>query len=125
MKLQPDKSEAQVITGYGDGWVRVVTDRIEHSIVISSGGARVTWDCDRFEALSAEHFAQVAELDAELVVFGSGLRLRFPPPLWLRPLITRRIGVETMDTPAACRTYNILAQEGRPVVAALLLERAV
>ena len=122
MKLQPDKSEAQVITGYGDGWVRVVADRIEHSVVISSTGARIAWNCTRFDALSADHFAQVAELDAELVVFGSGQRLRFPPPLWLRPLIARRIGVETMDTAAACRTYNILAQEGRTVVAALLIE---
>ena len=58
----------------------------------------------------------------ELVVFGSGTRLRFAPPALLRGLMARRIGVETMDTAAACRTYNILAGEGRRVVAALLLE---
>ena len=58
----------------------------------------------------------------ELVVFGSGARLRFAPPALLRGLMARRIGVETMDTAAACRTYNILAGEGRRVVAALLLE---
>ena len=57
-----------------------------------------------------------------LVLFGSGRRLRFPRPEWLRPLIERRIGVETMDTAAACRTYNVLGGEGRLVVAALLLE---
>jgi len=56
------------------------------------------------------------------VIFGSGQRLRFVSPALLRGLITRGIGVETMDTIAACRTYNILAQEGRRVVAALLLE---
>ncbi|MDP1968057.1 MAG: MTH938/NDUFAF3 family protein, partial [Burkholderiaceae bacterium] len=57
------------------------------------------------------------------VIFGSGQRLRFPPTPWLQALIGRRIGLETMDTGAACRTYNILAGEGRSVVAALLLEQ--
>jgi uncharacterized protein len=57
-----------------------------------------------------------------VVVFGSGVRLRFLRPSLIRGLIERRIGIETMDTAAACRTYNILAGEGRRVVAALLLE---
>ena len=61
-------------------------------------------------------------VDAELIIFGSGVRNRFPPPAWLQPLMARRLGLETMDTPAACRTYNILASEGRNVVAALILE---
>jgi len=56
------------------------------------------------------------------VIFGSGSRIRFPQPAWLAPLIERRIGLETMDTQAACRTYNILSGEGRKVVAALLIE---
>ena len=74
--------------------------------------------------LGAEHFAQLASLGAELVIFGSGARIRFPQPAWLQPLMAQRTGVETMDTPAACRTYNILAQRGaRMCVAALLIER--
>ena len=56
------------------------------------------------------------------MLLGSGTRLRFVAPALLRPLIEQRIGVETMDTPAACRTFNILAGEGRRVVAALLIE---
>ena len=55
-------------------------------------------------------------------MFGSGRRNRFPPAAWLKALMARRIGLETMDTQAACRTYNILAQEGRKVAAALLIE---
>ncbi len=90
--------------------------------MIGSRGERREWQCSRFEDLTAEHFALLAELDAEVVIFGSGQRNRFPPPAWLRPLMARRIGLETMDTQAACRTYNILAGEGRHVVAALLLE---
>jgi uncharacterized protein len=61
-------------------------------------------------------------MGAELIIFGSGARIRFPQAAWLQPLMAQRTGVETMDTPAACRTYNILAGEGRHVVAALLVE---
>ncbi|WP_394787769.1 Mth938-like domain-containing protein [Rhodoferax sp.] len=122
MKLQPDKFDVQSITGYGPGWVGINTDKITHSVVVGSRGQRLDWNCARFEDLTPEHFAQLAELGAELVIFGSGNRIRFPQPAWLKPLMAQRVGVETMDTQAACRTYNILAQEGRNVVAALLLE---
>jgi uncharacterized protein len=125
MKLQPDKSDVQSISGYGPGWVGVDGEKITHSVIISSGGDRVHWHLERFEDLGAEHFAQLALVEAEIVIFGSGSRIRFPKAAWLAPLISQRIGVETMDTPAACRTYNILAQEGRSVAVALLLEQPV
>jgi uncharacterized protein len=64
----------------------------------------------------------LANLGAELIIFGSGQKLRFAKPQWLQTLMVKGIGVETMDTPAACRTYNILASEGRKVIAALLIE---
>jgi uncharacterized protein len=67
-------------------------------------------------------FEQALTLQPELVIFGSGPRLRFVSASLLRGLIDRRIGVETMDTAAACRTYNVLAGEGRAVLAALLLD---
>lgn len=124
MKLQPDKYDVPSISGYGPGWVGIAGEKITSSVVIGSKGQRLDWPCDNFAALTPEHFAQLAALDTELVIFGSGLRLRFPRPDWLAPLIARRIGLETMDTQAACRTYNILAGEGRSVVAALLLEAA-
>ena len=122
MKLQPDKSDVQSISGYGPGWVGVNGEKITRSIIISSKGERIEWPSSRFEDLGPEHFAQLAQLDAEVVIFGSGSRIRFPKAAWLQPLMARRIGIETMDTAAACRTYNILAQEGRSVAAALLLE---
>ena len=122
MKLQPDTSDVPSITGYGPGWIAVDGERIHDSVVIGSGGQRLEWHCARFSDLTAEHFSKLAELDAELVIFGSGDHIRFPAPAWLAPLMTRRIGLETMDTKAACRTYNILSAEGRKVVAALLIE---
>ncbi len=126
MKLQPDRLDVQSILGYGPGWVGLgtngVAEKIEHSIVIGSRGEKFDWNCTRFDQLTAEHFALLAETQPELVIFGSGSRLRFPPPAFLRGLMERRIGIETMDTLAACRTYNILAGEGRQVIAALLIE---
>ncbi|CAM3646150.1 Mth938-like domain-containing protein [Paracidovorax anthurii] len=122
MKFQPDRSEAQTISAYGPDWIAVGSERLTESVVIGARGQRLTWNCARFEDLTAGHFAQLADLDAEVIIFGSGRRNRFPPPAWLQPLMARRTGLETMDTQAACRTYNILAGEGRNVVAALVLE---
>ena len=121
MKLQPDAIQGPTITGYGPGWVAVNGEQVTFSLVLPSNGRRFAWGCKTFEDLTQLHFDQLATLDCELVVFGSGERIRFPDPAWLQALYARRIGVETMDTQAACRTYNFLAAEGRKVVAALLL----
>ena len=126
MKLQPDRLDVQSILAYGAGWVGLgnngVAEKIDYSVVIGSRGEKLPWDCPRFEQLTAEHFALLAGMKPELVIFGSGTRLRFPNPAFLRGLMDQRIGIETMDTLAACRTYNILAGEGRHVVAALLID---
>ena len=128
MKLQPDKLDVQSILGYGPGWVGLgrngVGEKIERSVIIGSRGELIEWNCASFQDLKVEHFDQLAGYHPELVLFGSGTRLRFPPPAFLRRLMAQRIGMETMDTLAACRTYNILAAEGRYVMAALLIEPA-
>ena len=124
MKLHAERLEGLSISGHGPGWIAVNGERKTGSILLSSRGLCLDWPCQSFDDLSAAHFSQPATLDAELVIFGSGARLRFPKPQWLQALMERRIGLETMDTAAACRTYNILASEGRHVVAALLLESA-
>jgi uncharacterized protein len=122
MKLQPDKFDVQAITGYGPGWVAVNGEKITHSVIVSSTGERIAWNVSRHEDLGAAQFEQLAALKVEVALFGSGSRIRFPKPAWLRPLVEAGTGLETMDTAAACRTYNILAQEGRRVAVALLLE---
>ncbi len=123
MKLQPDKSDVQSISGYGPGWVGVDGEKITKSVILSSRGERIDWPALSFADLDAGHFERLAQIDAEVVIFGSGSRIRFPQAAWLRPLMARRIGIETMDTAAACRTYNILAHEGRSVAVALLIEQ--
>jgi uncharacterized protein len=122
MKLQPDQFDVQAISGYGPGWVGVNGEKITHSVIVASTGERIVWNASRFDELGPDHFAELAKLGPEVAIFGSGGRIRFPKPAWLKPLIEAGVGLETMDTAAACRTYNILAQEGRKVAVALLLE---
>lgn len=124
MKLQPDRSDLTLISGYGPGWVSVGTERFTHSLIVNPFAPPQPWACTGFADLGAAHFVALAAHDMELLLLGSGTRLRFAPPAWLAPLMEKRIGVETMDTLAACRTYNILAAEGRRVWCALLLEPA-
>ena len=125
MKLQADRIEGlNAISRHGtDG---VIVNGIEHrnSVIVPWQGEVVDWPVGEFALLEARHFEMLAELKPELVIFGSGSRIRFPKPALLRPLIDRRIGIETMDTAAASRTYNVLLTEGRTVLLALLFEPA-
>lgn len=124
MKLQPDKSNAPTIHAYEHAWVEVDGVRHAQSISVSSlpGVSPAAWATGHFDSLSEVDFNPWAQSGAELILFGSGQKLRFAKPQWLQALIHQGVGVETMDTAAACRTYNILASEGRKVVALLLIE---
>ena len=114
--------QANTFNAYGDGYVEVNAVRFDRSIVVMPERPVVDWPVAASDALSADSFRFIVDLDPELVVFGSGARLRFVHPRLLAPLIDRGIGVETMDVQAACRTYNILMAEGRRVAAALCIE---
>jgi len=124
MKLQPDKSNAPMVRAYGSGWIEVDHNKHIQSVLISSLADMPTcdWAPQRFEDLQAMHLSPLAASGAELVILGTGARLRFTPPAWLSAFAEHRVGLEIMDTAAACRTYNILASEGRKVIAALLIE---
>lgn len=122
MKLHADRPNSQTIQAYGDGWIAVNGEKIWRSVLLSSAGDRADWPCERFDDLQADHFDRLHAYQPEVVIFGSGRKLRFVHPSLHATLMSQRVGVETMDTLAACRTFNILAQEGRRVVAALLME---
>lgn len=123
MKLQADRADGvNVITAYEPGRVRVNAQIYHSNLLVPWQGEVLDWRCKGFSQLGAADFDQVLGLSPELVIFGSGERIRFPAAALLKALIARRIGVESMDTAAACRTYNVLAAEGRTVVAALLVE---
>jgi len=108
------------ITAYGEGYVMVNGARYERNVIVLADRV-LEWETASFEALGVADFERLAQLRPEVVLLGTGARLRFPPPPLTRPLIESRLGLEVMDVQAACRTFNILASEGRRVVAALLL----
>jgi uncharacterized protein len=123
MKLQPDRLEGvNAITRHERGRIWVNTTPWAESVLVPHRGDARAWGVAGIAALSADSFARVLELQPELLIFGSGTRLRFVAPALQRALIERGIGVETMDTAAACRTFNVLASEGRVVAAALLID---
>ncbi len=126
MKLTPSvparsARALNTITGYGAGFVLVNHARHESSLIVLPERI-VPWDIAGFEALALADFERLAGLDREIVLLGTGARLRFPRPELTRPLVEARIGLEVMDFQAACRTYNFLMAESRKVAAALLLE---
>ncbi|CCD28777.1 Conserved hypothetical protein [Candidatus Glomeribacter gigasporarum BEG34] len=127
MKLQPDNSGAhQGITAYGSAFVEVNGIRYTHSIIVMPEGPVRAWPAPSFAALTHACFQDLIQTLSgsamiELLLFGSGARLRFPSPQLMTPFVERNIALETMDSHAACRTYNILAAEGRRVAAALLV----
>ena len=124
MKLQPDRQPSlNTVSAYGPNYIEINAQRYDHSIILGPEGPVLEWPCNRFEDLKSEDFALIASQKPAVVIFGSGQKIRFPQPELLKPLIQARIGIETMDLQAACRTYNILMAEGRNVIAALLIEK--
>ncbi|OYU42840.1 MAG: hypothetical protein CFE44_21725 [Burkholderiales bacterium PBB4] len=125
MKFQPDTLPGtNVITRHGPGELWVASTRFATSLLVPWTGTVLPWAPSLPAELTDAHFEALLALNPEVVIFGSGARLQFVKPALMRSLIDRRIGVETMDTPAACRTYNVLVSEGRNAVAALLLPPA-
>jgi uncharacterized protein len=122
VKFQPDVlAGTNVITRHDAGALWVGNTRFDHSVLVPWTGTVLRWAPTHAEELTAADFEALLDLKPELVIFGSGPRLKFVSPGLISSLIARRIGVETMDTSAACRTFNVLVAEGRSAVAALLL----
>ncbi len=122
MKLQLALAPGmKFFTAHGSGYVMVNGARFEKPLIVTPERVLPDWPAQDFAALEESHFASLLELKPEVVLLGTGQKLRFPHPRLYRQLTDARIGVESMNTPAACRTYNILVEEGRRAVAAILL----
>ena len=122
LKLQLARiSNQNAFTGYGEGYVMVNAVRYEHSLVVLPDRPVESWAVAGADTLREEHLEYLAGLGAEIVLLGTGNTLRFVDQRLLQSLARACIGVELMDTRAACRTYNILVAEGRKVAAALIL----
>lgn len=123
MKLHLTQAEGRhLITGHGPGWVEINASRHNASLILTPDRLLGDWPVASIEALQAAHFQPAIDLSPEILLLGTGSRLRFPAPACLKQLAEANIGFEVMDTAAACRTYNILMSEGRNVTAALIIE---
>ena len=111
----------QLFSGYGAGFVAVNNVRYEKCVVVTPQ-AVIEWGVSGFEALTVAHFGFIESMKPEIMILGTGAAQRFPRPELARALAATGVGVEVMDSRAACRTYNILATEGRKVLAAVLVE---
>jgi uncharacterized protein len=113
-----------LFTGYGADHVLINGQRFEASLLLNARGVEVApWAGLGFDALTAAHFEWIAQREMDILLLGTGTRLRFPHPSLTGALTQARIGLEVMDIGALCRTYNILVGEGRSVGAAVLIER--
>ncbi len=119
MKLHADGGATR-ITSYGPGYFAIGERVVHHGVIISAGGTVAHWPPVTPADLDEEHLRQIIAHEPEVVLLGTGPRQAFPPPELLRPFAENGLGVEVMDTAAACRTFNVLAAESREVVAGLL-----
>ncbi|MCW8922467.1 MAG: Mth938-like domain-containing protein [Gammaproteobacteria bacterium] len=119
---EADPTEGYFITAYDENTLQVNGKNFNCSLIISSRELKLDWPPRSIEQLSTGHFESIIELNPELVILGTGRTLTFPAIETYAKLIKLGVGVEVMDTGAACRTYNILTGEGRHVVCGLILQ---
>jgi uncharacterized protein len=123
MKLHSSSTEKyQTVTGYDRSGVEINAQRFDYSVLVMPEVTPRPWPVTRFEDLKAEHFEAIAADKPDVVILGTGERQRFVHPRLVTSLASQRIGVESMDSHAACRTYNILMGEGRKVTLALIID---
>lgn len=118
---QIEQSGANLIDAYDQTRIRINGRDYASGLAVTAEAVITDWGPDRIADLDAGHVEALLALQPQVVIIGTGTRQQFPDPALYFGLLERGIGVEIMDTGAACRTYNILVGEGRRVVAGLLL----
>ena len=118
---QDSQEEGYVITAYDDNSVSINGKKFSQSLVVAGTQLHESWDIADIKLLNSGHIELVLSFQPELIIIGTGSSLIFPAVEIYSGIIEHGIGVDFMDTGAACRTYNILMSEGRDVVAGLIL----
>jgi uncharacterized protein len=123
VKLHSDpQSSLNTITGYGIGYIEVNSKVYPHALIVQPEGEISPWPVSAFADLSSDNLASLCVFKPELIIIGTGKKQQFLKPELIKPFIQAKIGFEMMDSQAACRTYNILMNEGRQVLAAIILD---
>ncbi len=118
---QDSQDEGYVITAYDEDNISINGKAFASSLIITRTKLNENWKLNHIDSLQTEHIEQILVLNPELIIIGTGKKLTFPAVATYSEIIRKGIGVDFMDTQAACRTYNILMSEGRDVVAGLIL----
>jgi uncharacterized protein len=111
-----------LFTAYGDGYVAVNKEKHVKNLIVLPESIVFEWSTATPATLAEGDMRKLLELGSEIILLGTGRRQRFPSGALMRPFAPAGIGLEIMDLQAACRTYNILAAEGRKVATALLFD---
>lgn len=123
MSLTLDENQSQFqVKGYKPGFIQVNDKTYNQSIIVTASVLITDWPPQIFSELKLEHLKSVIPLKPAILLIGTGSTLQFPPIELYGDLINHGIGVEIMDTKAACRTYNALTSENRNVAAALIIK---
>jgi uncharacterized protein len=118
--LQTD-TEANLVRACAPGEVRVREHVIRTSVILTASEIIFDWPPGSVEDLQPDHLQAILALEPQIILLGTGERQVFPAPAIGAAMQAAGIGFEVMDTRAACRTYNVLVQEGRRVAAALIV----
>lgn len=122
MKLHLTTAENNnLITGYSEDFIEINKKRYAQNLILLANALILDWNVGNFSDLTAENFIEIAKLNPEVVLLGTGIKHQFLHPKIAQNLTEKGIPIECMTTAAACRTYNILMSEGRHVAAALLI----
>lgn len=122
MKLSENTSDnGYLIQGYSAGFFVINDHDYGGSLIVSPQHLVTDWRPRAVEELTATDLDPVIALSPQIIVLGTGATQIFPPWAIFAEPLRQGIGLEIMDTGAACRTYNILMSEGRRVAAALIL----
>lgn len=122
MKLILDEPAVKyIIQSYGTDYVTISGKRYNQNLVVRPERLITDGLPQRIEELTADHCAVFYPYNLDVVLIGAGAKIYFPPRAIFSPLEEQNIGVEIMDTGAACRTYNLLISENRRVAAWLFI----
>lgn len=122
MKFSHEEGDSSfIIRAYEQGYITVNDESFTSSLVITQQRIIPDWIPQTFDAMEPGHLHQLTEMKPEIVLLGTGDQIQFPEPALQAIIMECGIGLEVMDTAAACRTYNILSAEGRNVMAALIM----
>lgn len=118
---QENYNDVFPVQAYEAGRLKVNNQWFSHSVSLRFGAEPQAWPVEQIHNLTLAQLEPLLTLRPELILLGSGDKLVFPAPTLLAQITAQGIGIEIMDTKAACRTYNLLLAESRRVIAALFL----